>query len=273
MKVSVNANVNVNVRGGVALVAGTWTRWLSMPVFFFVLAVGWMVPPLTALLVWTAVAEEGAVGGLQRGELVAYYLALVAVTQLTRTENRYHVGGAIASGQLNALLLRPLPPLYEALAADVGYTAISLATVLPFVGVLALALHPALQPEVWQALCFLPALLAAWALSFSWSYGMALLAFWLQEVGALYGVQSALTFILAGQMAPVALLPDGLRAAAVLLPFRYMAAFPAEVVTGRLSGEEVVVGLCWQGGWLVVSVALAVVLWRQGVRRYAALGG
>ena len=256
-----------------ALVAGTWMRRLTNPLFFFILALGWMLPPLTALFVWSTAAEGGPVAGFDRGAFVAYYLVLVAVTQLTRTENSYYVGGAIYSGQMNAWLLRPMPPHYEALALDLSYKGITAVTVLPFVGALALLMGPTLHPAPWQVLCFVPAVVAGWALSFAWSYALALLAFWLQKMEAVYGLQAALTFVLAGQVAPVALLPDGLRQSAAALPFRYMAAFPAELLTAAPTPDDVVRGFCWQGTWLAAVLVLAALLWRRGVRRYAAVGG
>ena len=39
-------------------------------------------------------------------------------------------------------------------------------------------------------------------------------------------------FVFAGQVAPTALLPGGLRTAAEWLPFRYMLGFPIEVLLG-----------------------------------------
>ena len=256
-----------------ALVAGTWMRRLTSPLFFFILALGWMLPPLTALFLWsTAAAETGPVAGIDRGQFVSYYLVLLAVTQLTRTENAYYVGGAIYSGQMNTWLLRPMPPHYEALALDLSYKGITCVTVLPFIGGLALLLQPELHPAPWQVLCFVLALAAGWALSFAWSYALALLAFWLQKTEAVYRLQGALAFILAGQVAPVALLPDGFRHVALALPFRYMAAFPAELLTAA-PPDEVLLGFCWQGAWLAGALALAALLWRRGVRRYAAIGG
>ncbi len=80
-------------------------------------------------------------------------------------------------------------------------------------------------------------------------------------------------FLLAGQVAPVALLPGVLHTAAVVLPFRYMAGFPVEIVTGQIPLGELGMGFAIQASWLALAMALAAALWRWGVRRYAAVGG
>jgi ABC-2 type transport system permease protein len=57
------------------------------------------------------------------------------------------------------------------------------------------------------------------------------------------------------------------------LPFRYMVGFPVEVLLGQLSTPGVLTGLVYQIGWLLVAWLAFRAMWRQGVRRYAAVGG
>jgi ABC-2 type transport system permease protein len=86
-------------------------------------------------------------------------------------------------------------------------------------------------------------------------------------------LQESLIFLIGGQVAPVALLPDLLQKAAVMLPFRYMVAFPVEVLTGQLSRAELWTGFAFQAGWLCVAFALFLAVWRAGLKRYSAVGG
>ena len=79
----------MNLRGARALIKHTWTMWLQQRSFFFLLAFGWMIPPLVYLFVWSTVAEGGTVGGLTRGQFVAYYLALILVNQLTFSQTNW----------------------------------------------------------------------------------------------------------------------------------------------------------------------------------------
>jgi ABC-2 type transport system permease protein len=86
-------------------------------------------------------------------------------------------------------------------------------------------------------------------------------------------LQDALIFLLAGQVAPVALLPGALQSAAKILPFRYMVAFPVEVLTGQVETSQLAAGFALQIVWVLIAVGLYALLWRTGLRRYTAVGG
>jgi len=263
----------MNHRGGWALIKGTWLSWVQHRSFFFILAFGWMIPPLIYLLVWSTAAGEQPIGGLTRGGFVAYYLVLILVNQLTYSQTNWTVGDLIRYGQMNPLLVRPLSPLYDALASEVAGKVVYLLFDVPIVAVLALILRPELEWTLLNVVAFVPALGLAWMLRFFWGYWLALLTFWAARADALLAVQDSLIFLLAGQVAPIALLPDALQLVAKVLPFRYMIGFPVDVLTGQLDTTGLLMGFAVQAGWLVVALALSAVMWRMGLRRYTAVGG
>jgi len=263
----------MNLRGAWALIKGTWASWLQHRSFFFLLAFGWMIQPLIYLFVWSTAAGESSIGGMTRDQFVVYYLALILVNQLTYSQTNWTVGDVIRGGGMNALLLRPLAPFFDAVATQVSGQVVYMAFLLPVTAILYLVLRPEIQIRVGDAVAFVPALIGAALLRFFWGYWLALLAFWATRADALLALQDALVFLLAGQVAPTVLLPGALRSAANVLPFRYMLGFPVEVLTGRLGAAEVGRGFASQAAWLAVALILYRVLWRSGVRRYSAVGG
>lgn len=263
----------MNLRAGWMLVRRTWASWMQSRSFFFLLAFGWMIPPLIYLFVWATAAGSETINGWSRGAFVAYYLVLINVNQLTYSQTNWTVGDIIRYGGLNRLLLYPMSPVFDAVASEIAGKVVYMTFVIPVTAVLALLLRPELSPTVGQIGLFLLAVVLAWGLRFFTGYALALLAFWLTRADSLLAVQDALIFLLAGQIAPTTLLPGVLSTLAALLPFRYMLGFPVEILTGQLSSADIVIGFGFQMFWLLVAVGLYRLAWRRGLRRYTAVGG
>ena len=261
------------MRAALALVAHTWTTWFQYKGFFFLLAFGWMTQPLIFLFVWSNGAAFGAIGGYARGDFVAYYLVLIVVNQLTFAQTNWTVGDLIRDGTMNTILLRPIAPIVDTVAAEIAGRVVFLAFAVPVAGLLLIVLSPAEVRLPGSPILFVITLLAAWALRFLWGYWLALTAFWSTRSNALVLMQDALVFVFAGQVAPTDLLPGGLRTVAEWLPFRYMLGFPIEVLLGRVHEGALTRGLILQIAWLTVAGGLAYSFWRLGVRRHAAVGG
>ncbi len=261
------------MRAGIALMKAVWASWLQYRSFFFVLAFGWMIPPLIYLFVWSTAAGEQGIEDFSRDTFIVYYLTLILVNQLTYSQTNWTVGDIIRSGGINTLLLRPMPPLYDTLASELAGKVVYMIFVIPVTAALALLLRPEVHIAGQHLLAFLPALLLAWLLRFFWGYWLALLAFWATRADALLAVQDSLVFLLAGQVAPTPLLPGVIGQAAVYLPFRYMIGFPIEILTGQLTSAEIGVGFFIQGCWLAAALLLSRLMWQFGIRHYAAVGG
>ena len=263
----------MNLHGGIALIKSTWLSWMQHRSFFFLLAFGWMIPPLIYLFVWSTAAGGESIGGLTQDEFIAYYIILIVVNQLTYSQTNWTVGDEIRYGGMNAWLLRPMWPVFQTLSTELAGKVVYLTFTIPVAVLLALLLRPQVSFTLQNILLFLPALVMAWALRFFWGYWIALLAFWATRADALLALQDSLIFLLGGLVAPTRLLPEGLRALATVLPFRYMVAFPVEVLTGQLPPAGIRYGFLIQAGWLAVALVLYAVLWRKGVKHYAAVGG
>jgi len=263
----------MNQRGGWALIKNTWQSWIQHRGFFFLLAFGWMLPLLVYLFIWSAAAGDGTIAGLTQESLAGYYLILILTNQLTYATTNWTVGDNIRYGQISRWLLQPMSPIYHALSQEIAGKVVFMLFSIPITGLLALIIRPQLNLTWGQALIFLPSIALAWALRFFWGYWLALLAFWVTRADSLLALQDSLIFLLGGHLAPIALLPPGLQTLARLLPFRYMSAFPVEVLTGQLGVQETLIGLSIQLGWTVLAIVLYRWVWMRGIRRYEAVGG
>lgn len=263
----------MNIRGGIALIQRTWASWMQARGFFWVLAFGWMIPPLIYLFVWSTAAGEKPIAGMDRAEFIAYYLLIIVVNQLTYSTTNWTVGDVIRYGNLNTWLLRPLPPVFEALSAEIAGKVVFMAFTLPVAGILALFFRPTLHTTFSAVMLFLVSLTLAWILRFLWGYWLALLAFWTARADSLLVIQDSLVFLLSGIVAPFALLPIKVAEIARWLPFRYMVGFPVEVLTGQVGPSEILIGLTVQAFWLLLSISLCRLVWQQGLAKYSAVGG
>jgi ABC-2 type transport system permease protein len=256
-----------------AVLAITWQSWMAARSFFFLLAFGWMMPPVVALFIWRAVASGGTVGAFNQSGITLYYLAVIVVNQFTMTQANWTVGDNIRAGHINSLLLRPFHPLADATMIELAGKGVFLTFALPMAVLLGVILRPEFAIRAADIVLFVPALLLAWLLRFSWGLALALLAFRAAKADSLLTVQETLVDLVGGILAPVSLLPPLLGSVARVLPFRSMVGFPVEVLTGSLGRAEVISGMATQAAWLAVSLCLCAITWKTGLAHHEAVGG
>jgi viologen exporter family transport system permease protein len=226
------------------------------------------------LVVWSTVARSsgGQVGTYDPAGFAAYFLATMVVTQLTFTWVMHEFEYRVRQGQLSPLLLKPLHPIHGDIAENVTYKVLTSVVLIPALALLAWAFRPALHPEPWMVAAFLPAVVLAFFLRFLSGWTLALAGFWTTRVEAINQVYYLAMLFLSGQMVPLSLLPGPVQALAAALPFRWMVAFPVELLLGRVTPEATLAGYGIQLAWLALHGAAATVVWRSGLRRYAAVG-
>jgi ABC-2 type transport system permease protein len=196
----------------------------------------------------------------------------MVVNQLTFTWIMHEFEFRVRQGQLSPLLLKPLHPIHGDIAENVTYKALTSVVLVPALVLLGWAFRPALQPQPWMVAAFLPAVLLAFLLRFLSGWTLALAGFWTTRVLAINQLYYMAMLFLSGQMVPLSLLPGPVQALAAVLPFRWMVAFPVELLLGQLTPEETLAGFGMQLAWLAAHAGAAAYIWRAGLRRYSAVG-
>jgi ABC-2 type transport system permease protein len=128
------------------------------------------------------------------------------------------------------------------------------------------------QPLRWFA--FAIAVVLAASIRFSLDVLIGTLAFWFEDVQGFLRVTGVVVPVLSGAVVPLALMPAAWSAVTQVQPFRFMLAFPMDVLlSDRLwTGTGLLSGFGLQLGWLVIIAGAAVLVWRRGLRSYSAVG-
>jgi ABC-2 type transport system permease protein len=230
--------------------------------------------PLVNMVLWMAVARTAPVGRFGQADFVGYFLATFAVRQLTSSWAAWLINWEVRQGTLSMRLLRPISPLWAYAAENVAGFPMRLLVALPVVGLSVALVGPrALPQHGWQWAFFVVSVLGGWAITFLANVTIGGLSFFLGSSQKVMEVWLVLYFVCSGYMYPVELLPSGLRTLIAWLPFRYQMGLPVELMTGAHDWREALWLLGAQWAWVAALVGLTVLVWKQGVKRFAAFGG
>ncbi len=230
--------------------------------------------PLVMLALWSAVARDGPVGRFGQRDFAAYFLAALVVRLLTGAWVIWAVNEEIRLGTLAFRLLRPVHPLLAYACENLAAMPLRLALCLPIALLLLFAVGPSRVTHDPLLLALFPvAVLGAWLITFLAMSLVGSLAFYIESSGSLFEIWMGLFGVFSGYLVPLELFPPWVAALARALPFRYMLAFPVELVTGMQSRARAFTDLGVQ--WLFIAglCAAALAAWRAGLRRFAAFGG
>ena len=121
---------------------------------------------------------------------------------------------------------------------------------------------------IWTLLILIGALL----LSFLMQASVALIAFWIVEVGGIFDTLEVVRLVLGGTILPIILLPNWIINIAYISPFAYTAYFPITSIQGKLSSETQLWVLCMQGIWIILFICLYKILWFFGLKKFSGVG-
>jgi ABC-2 type transport system permease protein len=233
-----------------------------------------VIRPVVFLAAWSAAAaaQGGSIGAFTIGDFAAYYVCVTLVTQITMSWDAYDFELEVRQGQLAPKLLRPLHPLHYAVVSNIVYKATTLPALLPALVLIAVTFGAHFQTQPWHVALFLPSVLLAAALRFICGWILAATAFWTTRIHAVMQLYDRATFLFAGQIAPLSVLPGPLAAVSYVLPFGYMLWAPAEILRGGPTFDQALLLLGGQVVWLILSWLLFLLIWRIGVRQFSAVG-
>jgi ABC-2 type transport system permease protein len=235
------------------------------------------VPLLGSVFLWNAVfAGQKAFAGYTFTSMVAYFITLILVDTLTvPNEDDFQIAEDIREGRINSLLLKPLGyrlyrfHLYAAARlVHAAFAVIPLAFAMIWLGYYFKGL-PWLENIPWALLATFGAAL----IQFFFCFTLAMIAFWILDIGSITFIIYSIEFLLGGHIFPVDALPRWLQDVCNCLPFAYETYFPAAILIGHVNSVTMACGFLWQWGWIAFFYVLSGILWKRGLNQYTAVGG
>jgi ABC-2 type transport system permease protein len=231
-----------------------------------------------AFLVWSGIyaANGGApIGGLSRAEMLTYVLLSRSWDWIQNPAGELDsaLPEDIRNGGLSRILARPIDDRGYRLCLYLSHRIASGVVRLVPVVVLMCLLPGLFSVPLGPHLLLLPLVMAlSMLLQFSFSYAVALMAFWFLSIGGLLFLKRVVVSFLAGAWIPLVLLPPSLQRVSELLPFHYMVFFPARLAQTAMPAVTIFRGCCVMCGWIVALWGAGALLWARGLRRYVAAG-
>ncbi|MGE5377480.1 MAG: ABC transporter permease [Bacteroidota bacterium] len=235
----------------------------------------WLVSPIIYLAVWTSIASsKGSVNGMTVNDFTTYYLTLLIVDQITSNIVIHTFAYKVQDGSLSGELIRPIHPmLTNALVNNIAFKALTILGFIPIWIILYFLYKPDYSSvTATNILLSIPAMILGFFVGFLLSATITALAFWTTRVYSIHEFYYALMLLFSGQFVPLTLMPPVVQQIAQFLPFQLMIYFPIQLILGNLSQAQIVQGFVSGILWLITAIVTFNLVWRNGVKRYSAVG-
>jgi len=235
----------------------------------------WLVSPIIYLAVWTSIAvANGDVNGFTANDFVTYYMVLLICDQVTSNIVIHTFGYKIQDGSLSGELIKPIHPmLTNALVNNVAFKVLTMIGLMPIWAILFFLFKPDFSGvTLTNILISVPAMVLAFLIGYLLSAAITALAFWTTRVYSIHEFYFALILLFSGQFVPLPLMPQAIQDIAQYLPFQLFLYYPIQLILGKLSPDQIIQGYVMSGIWLTVSILFFNWVWREGIKRYSAVG-
>jgi len=235
----------------------------------------WLVSPIIYLAVWTSIANQnGDVNGFTANDFITYYMVLLICDQITSNIVIHTFGYKIQDGTLSGELIRPIHPmLTNALVNNIAFKVLTILGFIPVWIVLLFLFKPDFSNVTLSGILLsIPAMILGFFVSFLLSATITALAFWTTKIYSIHEFYYALILLFSGQFVPLPLMPKLVQDIAQYLPFQLFIYYPIQLILGKLSTEQIIQGYLSGIIWFGISILLFNLVWRNGVKRYSAVG-
>ena len=238
------------------------------------------LPIITQVFLWYAIFEAAGKSRIEAytaNGVVAYYM----LTMISRAFSSMPglcsgIALQVRDGEIKKYLIQPIDLLGFLLITRIAHKlCYYMIALIPFAFVFFLCrgFFESGWPDPPMLCAYFLSLVMGFLLGFFIEASLGLVSFWFLEVTSLIFVYNLLNFFLSGHMFPLDLLPDWASQFVNLLPFQYLAYYPAAIFMGTIAPDQVWQGLAVEACWLIAFIIIARIMLHRGIHRYSGFGG
>ncbi len=253
----------------------TWQENIEYRLNFVMWRIRVMLQLITVYVLWYALLPAGdEVFGYTQSTMLTYVLGTAIVGSFVFSARSHTIAEEVNSGDLSNFLIRPMNYFKYHFARDMGDKGLNIIFSIFEFSLLVLLLRPTLfiqtSPEI--LLFTVVATCVGVLLFFCCNVLLGMIGFWSPEVWAPRFIFMTLLTFFSGALFPLDILPEGIYRIFEILPFGYMLYFPLKVYLGQIAIGDIWLGLVAGGMWILILFGISKILWKKGLRNYAAQG-
>lgn len=244
---------------------------------FVLTLAGAIAPVIIQTALWIALyAGEGesSLFGFTFTQMIAYTVIAQLVSRLVRTGFEYDVQYEIKTGSLDRYLVKPIGYFGYRLFSFIGDKIVQSAFMGFFLvcAVIFLTLFLGFSLTIQSVCIFFLALILAFLMNFLVFWCLSMCGFWLTDIGYLFEAVRIVIIALSGGILPLPVLGKTAERILYLLPFRFTIQFPTDILGSRIPKESIAPSFALALAWMAALVLISRLIWKKGLKRFAAVG-
>lgn len=244
--------------------------WLEILSFSFPLCIQFFL--------WTSVfasSENKIIFGYTLGQMLAYAVFAAITSKLVSVSFVGEVNMEIKQGGFAKYLVRPVRYIPYQGACFLGEKIMNILFATIIMILLSIIFHYVYPIELTMIgfIFYYVSLLLAIVLNYLLFICFCGAGFWMKDGSGAIFIMTLVGNIVSGGIFPLDIFSWKVQFFLKLLPFSYTTYFPASIISGNLQPAEMLRGFLLQLVWIGVMGGISSLVWRQGVKRYTAVGG
>ncbi|MBL8095837.1 MAG: ABC-2 family transporter protein [Anaerolineales bacterium] len=212
--------------------------------------------------------------GLSLGQMVTYGVLGMALHAFIDTGSEWYIATQVRTGAIDTDLLKPIDFHVHMLARNLGEMLFGLGVMaLPTYAIGYFLFGLQLPPDGMAGALFIVSLFLGFLVQFHLGFLLGAVAFATLDIRSIAWAYFAVVSFFSGQVVPLWMFPDALRAVAEVLPLQAVYYIPMSIYIGTFSGPAAWSALGFQLLWAAILALCARLAWGFVHKRLTVQGG